>query len=1442
MGGRKLLAAAGAFALALVGSIGAVSSHAALGDVGNDGAIDADAIAAGVIDNAIQLSNSAGAGKDVISGRAQIVNPRGGGQLTSTYNAFEPVDASIPVYVQWIDRDGAVSPIYSAHTHELPGAAGAGGKGMYAFKLPTWTDHLGKEHRFTTSIDQRYRVFSSAQPVNPKTGNKLSLLRTAPGYTPYAFGKGSGDGLGDFPMAVATNGNMTRTGLWFFEKPEDYVKHANPIEDPKGPLGNPQVHYENDALKTFSGNVWLELGNERQLLTGATLTRDPAPSDGYTVWASTLTAEGKAAYEAHVNSKPEVIQAEAAKELLTQHPEYIAATVYGPVVDGKYTLRFPEDKYEQRYVYMWVEDPDGRVVTAYSTFTQPEFQDPRNNLQWSPAMDPAKNNAGLVGKDFERYYNINFAIVHQEYAELDITNFDNTNKPAYPGAVAKLTLTGNLSPLPSKIEWRGPDGTVLKSCDITSTANLNGCESFEVPEDAQHGDFYTAVLVSGDQDVAADSFIVNTETDGDSDNDGVEDGNDQCPNTPAGAKVDENGCSVAPTLDLKPIEGTVGQPIDPVEIGIDNPGEADIVECEVEGLPDGLKAEINAERTACVITGTPTAPIDNGTVTVNVDYQSADSDDPKMVTGDTTVTITKPEAGDDDGDGVPNPADPNNPAEGEDKCPNTPAGAKVDENGCSVAPTVTLNPTEITGKVGQEIDPVVVKIDNPGKVEITSCKADGLPAGLVAELNSEGTGCVIHGTPTEEADGKPVTITVGYQPKDSDTPGSVEKNTTAIIVKEPKWDDAETTPSKPVEIENTGGKVPDGSSVEVTDGPGTAEIGDDGTITVTPNEDAKPGDKIVVEVKDPEGNKIDEVTVEVVADTQHVTHGVKVDGKVIDSNGDGTDNGAELIKEGARGYDLSGLQVKLIAKDGTAEFDSGDATQWVGAKGSPVVKNFGLADVPAGEYTVEITGYDTGANKWIYLAPNSQLKPGGTVTITGDTANLFVEFLTKKDADGDGVPDPVDPNNPAEGEDKCPNTPKDAEVDADGCSEAPKWDDAETTPSKPVEIENTGGKVPDGSSVEVTDGPGTAEIGDDGTITVTPNEDAKPGDKIVVEVKDPDGNVIDTVVVEIVKPDPTQADEFEPGYEDGSGKPGEDVTVPAPEFKDKDGNPTDAPEGTTFTPGDNAPDGVTIDENTGEITVTIPEDATPGDKITVPVTVTYPDGSTDEVEVTVTVEQPDAPADQPDWKDDSGKPGEKVEIPNTGGDVPDGSTVETEGPGKAEIDEDGNLVVDIDEDANPGDKIVVIVKDKDGNEIDRVVVEVEKPDAPETEKPDWKDGKTTPDKPIVIPNEGGDVPEGSTVEVTGPGTAEIGKDGSITVTPSDKAKVGDKIVVVVKDKDGNVLDTITVEITEGALKPGKPRPGMPSTGADDSAAGAMALGGVLAAMAAGVAAARRRRD
>ena len=106
---------------------------------------------------------------------------------------------------------------------------------------------------------------------------------------------------------------------------------------------------------------------------------------------------------------------------------------------------------------------------------------------------------------------------------------------------------------------------------------------------------------------------------------------------------------------------------------------------------------------------------------------------------------------------------------------------------------------------------------------------------------------------------------------------------------------------------------------------------------------------------------------------------------------------------------------------------------------------------------------------------------------------------------------------------------KDPNGGDDDSDKKPDWEDTSTTPDEPVEIPNTGGDVPEGTTVDVTDGPGTAEIGEDGTITVTPNEDAKPGDKIVVEVKDPEGNVIDTVEVEIKDPE-----DNEPGGPSGS--------------------------------------------------------------------------------------------------------------------------------------------------------------------------------------------------------------------------------------------------------------------------------------------------------------------
>ena len=154
-------------------------------------------------------------------------------------------------------------------------------------------------------------------------------------------------------------------------------------------------------------------------------------------------------------------------------------------------------------------------------------------------------------------------------------------------------------------------------------------------------------------------------------------------------------------------------------------------------------------------------------------------------------------------------------------------------------------------------------------------------------------------------------------------------------------------------------------------------------------------------------------------------------------------------------------------------------------------------------------------------------------------------------------------------------------------------------------------------------------VNEDGSIKVTIPAGAEPGTDITVPVvvtyPDESTDTVEVIVsvekIEGPTPPAKDNDSYEPDYKGGEGKPGNKVTVPAPGFKDKDGNPTTAPNGTTFAPGGKVAGGVSVDKD-GSITVTIPEGAKPGSKITVPVEVTYPDGTKDTVEVTVTVQKP----------------------------------------------------------------------------------------------------------------------------------------------------------------------------------------------------------------------------
>ena len=540
---------------------------------------DVDAIESGQITSGIQLSNSWGAGKDVVSGRAQIVTPRQGGQLTSTYKGFKPVPDTVPVYFQWIDDDGARSPIYRTKTHTLEGPSA--GQGMYAFAIPEWVDASGKKHRFKAASSQRYRVWADAAPyayeagqrpgdpegVFTDTGNELIPVRTTGAGYPGAFGTGSGSALGEFPASIGTNGNMQRTGVWFYERP--YAQGADPasnymkaapqdksvdlteemntekpasklIKDPFGPIDAPGTHRDKVWNRTISGTVWHESGNNNQLFNTGDKVGDARATgaQGYKVFATALTPDGASKYDTEVDSLDPWNRSEAAKKWIADNPNAIAGTVWAETDEnGDYTLRFPKSVFPgegntypmqgipdqfQNHLYVWVEDGEGNVVAAPTNYSQPQFMNPNRNTQWNPTGVPAVNNAGLVGEEYRRIYNMNFATVKDPDLELDIINYNNTTHPAKRGDVARVELTGkDTLPVGAKIEWRrgAPNGDLLKSCTITSKTDLTDaqdkskdCAELQVPADAKHGEFFFASLVNGASRTApaisVDSFMV----------------------------------------------------------------------------------------------------------------------------------------------------------------------------------------------------------------------------------------------------------------------------------------------------------------------------------------------------------------------------------------------------------------------------------------------------------------------------------------------------------------------------------------------------------------------------------------------------------------------------------------------------------------------------------------------------------------------------------------------------------------------------------------------------------------------------------------------------------------------------------------------------------------------------------------------------------------------
>ena len=486
------------------------------------GAIEADAIKNGYVSANADFTNA----KNTLSGRAWIVDR---GVPSTVSNGLTAVPEGTKVYLRWIDTDGAVSPLYVASTtNKLSDADGAqNGPGAYCFDLRNgWIDRNGTTHTYRAQGGQYYSLWIPTFK-SPTTGNKVTMLRQVGGFFPGVFAKTSTSiNLGQFPLLGT---NMQRTGIFMFEQGGSYM-HRPKAEWktlptlPKGfdPIAGHKAdgEYQNNY---FQGRVWLEsgAGDYANSATGPNYNPNNSGTGdlavkGYKVVASYLTEQGRIAYDQATKSLPVNKLTQATKDFIEHHPEYIEETIVATTdEEGFYSFKLDvgndPNKVDKivNHMYFQVYDDKGELVNAYSSFTSPIYQlynkndsfRPQNKPTWRPARHAV--------------YNLNFAVVPDVLLDLDVTNFNTTDKPAGLGDIAEADIRGKaVPPFETKIVWTNEKGDVLKETKITALKQGTD-DTYQLPKTAaeanqkniKDGEVIKAALVCGGNEIASDSFI-----------------------------------------------------------------------------------------------------------------------------------------------------------------------------------------------------------------------------------------------------------------------------------------------------------------------------------------------------------------------------------------------------------------------------------------------------------------------------------------------------------------------------------------------------------------------------------------------------------------------------------------------------------------------------------------------------------------------------------------------------------------------------------------------------------------------------------------------------------------------------------------------------------------------------------------------------------------------
>ena len=552
-----------------------------------DEIINADAIANGSITHAKDLA-AAAEHKHTLHGWA-FSTPND--SLVAIPNELRkkgtPVPDGTTIYAQYREKDGTLSPVYSAKTHTLEGGIN-GGEGVYVFEFPTYVDEDGNEHDFGY-VGQQVRVW--AENYTDENGVRHVATAGAPGNVPGEFGR----------VAIGSNGSLhnpaahsvTNTYVGFVSQPNANFggDPDDVIVDERGPLGK-DANTNSDAVNdhSISGNVFFNTEESGGDIINIANGDGAEPLEGYTVKVATLTDEGARANEELKASNDPSEWPRLTQELIASNPEYVSAVVSAQTDEnGDYTVRFPQNlQFNSEHLYAWVEDPSGSVVPTVSAFQQPYFTNP---LEASTAVTPRITGASTPKKAAhldDSLINIHFAVLPvDDIRDFSFVDADDEDNPAEIGDEVELNLDAALVPggdYKVEISRNGDEPfEVLEGDDV----HHGDIATVTVPEDAEDGDTFTATLFRDGQPVGKTSFTVSVPEDEDED-DQPGDGEGQ-PGEGDGLPGDDDGLPGDDEGEGDGLPGDdEGQPgEDDGQPGEDDglPGEGDSLPGDDEGLP-----------------------------------------------------------------------------------------------------------------------------------------------------------------------------------------------------------------------------------------------------------------------------------------------------------------------------------------------------------------------------------------------------------------------------------------------------------------------------------------------------------------------------------------------------------------------------------------------------------------------------------------------------------------------------------------------------------------------------------------------------------------------------------------------------------------------------------------------------------------------------------------